>query len=85
MRRRLRRDSVSVRTARTELPIERYRSIEDMPRPWRRADDPGNLRTVAQALKLYRALKRGRRGKPGVTCYRSFEESKADGESGSGG
>ena len=64
---------------RTDVPVHRYRSIEDMPRPWRRTDDPGNLRAVAQAMRLHRTLVGARdQRRPGVTRYRSFDELKAD-------
>ncbi len=32
------------------MPVTRYRSVEDMPPPWREPNDPGNLRRVAQML-----------------------------------
>lgn len=38
------------------MPVIRYRSVEDMPRPWRSPDDPENLRLVAQMLTFYRSL-----------------------------
>src|SRR5437867_2989945 len=47
------RDSGS---GRSSVPVTRYRSIEEMPRPWRDPDDPGNLRVVAQMLTFYRSL-----------------------------
>jgi hypothetical protein len=57
--------------------VFRYRSVEEMPRPWRDPDDPGNLRLVAQMLGFYRAFSRTA-SRPGVTRYRSREEAEAD-------
>lgn len=59
------------------MPVFRYRSVEEMPRPWRKPDDPDNLRLVAQMLRFYRTFSREAR-KPGVTRYRSVEEAEAD-------
>jgi hypothetical protein len=60
------------------VPVYRYRSIEEMPRPWRSADDPENLRIVAFMFALHRALRPSDRRRPGVTRYRSIEEAEAD-------
>ena len=62
------------------MPVQRYRSIEDMPRPWRMPDDPENLRVVARLLGLHRSLVGTLRRRPGVTRYRSIEEAEADRE-----
>jgi hypothetical protein len=59
------------------MTVTRYRSIEAMPRPWRAASDPGNLRVVAQMMALYRALARGATAPPGVQRFRSLEEANA--------
>jgi hypothetical protein len=58
------------------MPVERYRTIEDMPPPWRDPADPGNLRLVAEMLEFYRKLNPPSR--PGVRRYRSIEEANAD-------
>lgn len=58
------------------MPIERYRSIEDMPPPWRDPDDPENLRIVAEMLALYRTFRK-ERPQPGVRKFRSIEEMSA--------
>jgi hypothetical protein len=58
------------------VPVQRFRSIEDMPRPWRSPDDPENLRIVARLLALHRALSSGDRERPGVTRYRSIEDAR---------
>lgn len=57
------------------MPVRRYRSVEEMPPPWRPPDDPGNLRAVAAMLALYRLL-----APPfprGVRRFRSVEEADA--------
>lgn len=59
------------------MPVRRYRSVEEMPPPWRSADDPGNLRVVAEMLALYRRLDRSER-RPGVRRFRTLEEANAD-------
>ena len=38
------------------MSVQRFRSIQEMPRPWRSPDDPENLRVVAQMMALYRSL-----------------------------
>ena len=60
------------------MTVRRYRSVEDMPRPWRSADDPGNLRAVAEMLALHRRLIPAGQPKPGVRRYRSAQEAEAD-------
>ena len=57
------------------MPVTRYRSIEEMPRPWRDANSPENLRLVARMLAFYRSLARGRR-RAGVQRFRSLQEAK---------
>jgi hypothetical protein len=59
------------------VPVIRYRSIEEMPRLWRDADDPGNLRMAARMLAFYRSLTKGAVRRPGVRRFRSLEEAKA--------
>jgi hypothetical protein len=60
------------------MPVEKYRSIEDMPPVWRDPDDPGNLRAVAAAMALYQAMKpRSARG-PRVRRFRSLIEMNQD-------
>jgi hypothetical protein len=63
------------------VPVYRYRSIEEMPRPWRSSDDPENLRLIAEMLVRHRSLV-GRKGKPGVRHFRSWEEMNAADEEG---
>ena len=59
------------------MSVTRYRSIEEMPRPWREVDDPENLRVVAQMLALYRRLVGGVPRQAGVTRFRSIQEASA--------
>ncbi len=35
------------------MSVTRYRSIEEMPPPWREPDDPANLRAVALMMTFY--------------------------------
>lgn len=58
------------------MPVEKYRSIDEMPAPWREADDPENLRRVAMMMTLHRALSPAPR--PGVRQFRSIEELNAE-------
>jgi hypothetical protein len=60
------------------MTVRRYRSVEDMPRPWRAADDPGNLKAVAEMLALHRRLVPAKPPTPGVRRYRSAQEAEAD-------
>ena len=59
------------------MPVTRYRSIEEMPRPWRDTDDPGNLRVVAQMMAFYRSLVRNAPRRPGVQRFRTLQEANA--------
>lgn len=59
------------------MPVTRYRSIEEMPRPWRDPDDPENLRVVAQMLAFYKSLARAEPGRPGVQRFRTMQEADA--------
>ena len=58
------------------MPVHRYRSVEDMPPPWRDPDDQGNLALVAELMALYQRLMPRRR--PGVRKFRSHAELKND-------
>ena len=59
------------------MSVERYRSIEEMPRVWRAADNPENLRLVAQMLSFYRSLVRGESRPSGVQRFRTIEAADA--------
>lgn len=59
------------------MSVERYRSIEEMPRVWRAADDPENLRLVAQMLGFYRSLVRSESWPTGVQRFRTIEAADA--------
>lgn len=58
------------------MGVQRFRSVEEMPPPWRPADDPGNLSAVAAMMALYRLLAPA--PSPGVRRFRSVEEADAD-------
>lgn len=60
------------------MTIQRYRSVADMPPPWREPDDPQNLRVVAQMMELYQRL-RGPQPvpEPRVRRFRSVQEMEA--------
>lgn len=62
------------------MPVYRFRSIEEMPPPWRESGDPGNLRAVAEMLALHRRLSAEPRRAPGVTRFRGIEDLKASKE-----
>ena len=59
------------------MSVIRYRSIEEMPRPWRDPHDPGNLRLVGRMLTFHRSLMRGARREPGVWRFRTQAEADA--------
>jgi len=59
------------------MPVTRYRSVTEMPRPWRDPHDPRNLRLVAQMLAFYRDLVRDGSLRPGVQRFRTLDEAKA--------
>ncbi len=58
------------------MPVTRYRSVADMPPPWRDPGDPRNLRLVAQLMALHLRLV----GRPpaGVRKFRSVEQAAMD-------
>jgi hypothetical protein len=57
------------------MSVTRYRSVEEMPRPWRDPHDPGNLRLVARMLALHRSLVRTVPREVGVQRFRSLKEA----------
>ena len=59
------------------MSVTRYRSVEEMPRPWRDPQDPGNLRLVARMLAFYRDLFRNAPRRQGVQRFRTLEEANA--------
>lgn len=59
------------------MPVTRYRSVEEMPRPWRDARSPGNLRLVARMMALYRSLAGGAPRQTGVQRFGSLQEANA--------
>lgn len=58
------------------MGVQRFRSVEEMPPPWRPADDPDNLRMVAAMLALYRLFAPAT--PRGVHRFASVEEADAD-------
>jgi len=60
------------------MGVTRYRSIEEMPRPWRKPDDPENLRLVARMLAFYRSLTRDVPRRTGVRRFKTIEQANAD-------
>ena len=59
------------------MPVTRYRSVEEMPRPWRDAHSPENLRLVARMLAVYRCFARDTPRQTGVQRFRSLQEANA--------
>lgn len=59
------------------MSVERYRSIEEMPRDWRAPDDPENLRLVARMLGFYRSLVRSKQRSARVERFRTLEAANA--------
>jgi hypothetical protein len=60
------------------MTVRRFRGVEDMPPPWRSADDPKNLSAVARMLALHRMLHRGPAVAPGVRRFKTIQEANAD-------
>ncbi len=71
-------DSASERTE--QVPVKKYRSVEEMPPVWRDPDDPANLRQVAMMMSFYLSV--ATRPSPGVRRYRSIEEANEEGRDG---
>lgn len=59
------------------MSVTRYRSIDQMPRLWRKIDDPGNLRAVARMLAFYRTLMPDAVRRVGVQRFRTLQEANA--------
>jgi len=59
------------------MSVTRYRSVQEMPRPWRDPGDPRNLRLVARMLALHRSLVRTVRHTAGVQRFRTLQEANA--------
>ena len=60
------------------MAVQRYRSVEDVPPPWRSADDPTNLRTVAMMMRMYSNLTAGSPRDCGVRRFRTIQEANED-------
>ena len=59
------------------MSVTRYRSVSEMPRPWRETDDPENLRLVSQMLVLYRSLVQSESRHRGVQRFRTPQEASS--------
>lgn len=59
------------------MPVTRYRSVEEMTRPWRDAHSPENLRLVARMLGVYRSFAGRPPRQTGVQRFRSLQEANA--------
>jgi hypothetical protein len=55
------------------MPVFRYRSVDEMPPPWRDPADPDNLRVVGQMLRFYRRHAATPELPRGVRCFRTIE------------
>lgn len=55
------------------MPVSRYRSVNEMPPPWRDPADPGNLRAISEMLRFYRRHSANKEQPRGVRRYRSIE------------
>ena len=60
------------------MPVTRYRSVEEMPPPWRDANDPGNLRNVALMMAFYARMNPDADRPRGVYKFRTIEEANED-------
>lgn len=60
------------------MPVRRYRSVAEMPPPWREPDDPANLRAVATMIGLHRELTGGGTVRRGVRRFRTIQEANAE-------
>jgi hypothetical protein len=60
------------------MAVFRYRSVDEMPPPWRDPADPNNLHMVCEMLRFYRrhAVQADRPG--GVRRFRSIEALNED-------
>ena len=59
------------------MPVYRYRSVEEIPPPWRDPGDPRNLHVVAEMLAFYRRAA-SETPRPGVRRYRSVAAANAE-------
>jgi hypothetical protein len=58
------------------MPVEKFRSITEMPPMWRDQDDPENLRRVAMMMALHQRLSPP--PKSGVRRFRNLDEANAE-------
>jgi hypothetical protein len=64
------------------MSVTRYRSVEEMPRPWRDPRDPENLRLVARMLAFHRSLTRTVARRAGVQRFRTLQAANASRQDG---
>ena len=60
------------------MAVQKFRSVEDVPPPWRSADDPTNLRNVAMMMRMYFNLTSGVQRVCGVRRFRTIQEANED-------
>ena len=58
------------------MPVEKFRSIEEMSPLWRDRDDPANLSRVAMMMTLHQRLTPP--PEPGVRRFPSLDEANAE-------
>jgi hypothetical protein len=56
------------------MPLFRYRSVDEMPPPWRDPVDAGNLRAVCEMLRFYRRHAAAPERPRGVRRFRTIED-----------
>ena len=60
------------------MSVTRYRSIEEMPPPWRDPDDPVNLRAVALMMAFYFRLHPESDRRSGTRHFKTVKELNSD-------
>lgn len=58
------------------MAIEKYRSIDEMPVPWRDPDHPGNLRRIAAMMSVW--FRMNPRPRSGVRRFRSVADANRE-------
>ncbi|HVT44327.1 MAG TPA: hypothetical protein VMT00_08045 [Thermoanaerobaculia bacterium] len=58
------------------MKVEKYRSVEEMPPPWRDPDDPGNLRRIAAMMSVW--FRMNPRPEPGVRRFHSVTDANRE-------
>jgi hypothetical protein len=57
------------------MAVFRYRSVEQMPPPWRAPDDPGNLRNVAMMMDFFARMTPDSDRPRGVRRFKNIQEA----------